>query len=248
MAETRVTVYTAIYGWYDVLKRQLQQTIDVNFVCFSDWKDFLAEAGAAQQRDIKLQPVDKTKQRKESVKGHEWQANHSRMQAKYIRMHPFEFFPNNEFVIYIDWSARLLSNNSIEFFVSHFDPDADIMMRKHPVRDCIYDEAKASMEHLKYKTQDINGQIRHYKDELKHPPHAGLSASGLMVIRNNEKVRKFLHAWRTENLRWTYQDQLSFEPLARIMGIKRQRIDPIYGNLRHNKLIDFLNPHVFPNL
>lgn len=248
MAESKVTVYTAIYGGYDVLKRQPQQTIDVDFVCFSDWKEFLSEAWAAQQRNLKLKQVEETKQREESTKGHEWQANHPRMQAKYIRMHPFEFFPNNEFVIYIDWSAKLLSPNSIEFFVSHFDPNADIMMRKHPVRDCIYDEAKASMEHLKYKTQDINWQVKHYHDERKHPAHAGLSASGLMVIRNTAQVRKFLHTRWMENIKWTYQDQLSFEPLARVMGIKRQRIDPIYWNLRHNKLIDFLNPHVFPHL
>lgn len=248
MAETTVTVYTAIYGWYDILKRQLQQSIDVNFVCFSDWKEFLAEAWAQQQRSVKPKPLHETKQRAESIKGHEWQANHARMQAKYIRMHPFEFFPNNEFVIYIDWSARLLSPNSIEFFVSHFDKNSDIMMRKHPVRDCIYDEAKASLEHLKYKTQDINGQVEYYRQELKHPEHAGLSASGLMVIRNTPKVRKFLHLRWLENLKRTYQDQLSFEPLAKIMGINRQWIDPKYGNLRHNKLIDFLNPHVFPHL
>jgi hypothetical protein len=67
------------------------------------------------------------------------------MRAKYFRTHPYEFFPNSDYVIWIDGSAKLQRNDSIEFFINHMKEKSDIMTWKHPDRDCILDEAKFSL-------------------------------------------------------------------------------------------------------
>lgn len=226
-------VYTAIFGNKDILKKQPQQTIPVSFVCFTDDPNIECEDWAKEQREIRV------------IQPHKHL--HPRMQAKYFRMHPTDFLEAKT-IIWMDWSARLLRDDSIEHFMSQFlVKKSDILCFQHPERNCIYDEAEFC-KYLwktntieKYKWLSLQEQVGWYKDKW-FPKDYWLTATGLLITKSdNIRIKDFFHKWRTECLEWTYQDQLSFDYLVWKEWIKRQWLQE---NLWINDYIDFRNQHI----
>jgi hypothetical protein len=70
-----IYVFTAIFGGYDKLKLQPEQTAEVKFVCFADDKLEFEDGAEEQWTVIKYNP---------------FRHLHPRMQAKYFRTHPEE--------------------------------------------------------------------------------------------------------------------------------------------------------------
>src|SRR5207244_2518916 len=95
----------------------------------------------------------------------------------------------------------------------------DALFMSHPWRDCIYDEREASHPNPKYDGQPTDEQVTSYRDQ-GHPEHWGLIHSGLIVRRDNERVRAFDESWWQEIVRWSIQDQLSLPPLLRTMDLR----------------------------
>lgn len=225
----KITVYTAIYWDFDPLKFQPKQSVDCEYVCFTDNLHLSCESWAESQWRI----IQDTRNRH----------LHPRMRAKYFRTHPYEFFPNSDYVIWIDGSAKLQRNDSIEFFINHMKEKSDIMTWKHPDRDCILDEAKFSLwiKFKKYESLPLVEQAEHYIS-LWYPEHYWLSATWLLVTRPSHKIIEFFHERWNECLEWTYQDQISFDYLVWKNFIKRQWINNKW-NLWINDYIDFRHPH-----
>jgi hypothetical protein len=80
----------------------------------------------------------------------------------------------------------------------------------HPDRDCIYEEAILSARLPKYQDHPILTQAEAYRSTLS--AHSGLYACTVIVRREPEspEVKRANELWGEENLKWTYQDQLSF--------------------------------------
>jgi O-antigen biosynthesis protein len=205
-AESGVTavVYTAISGDYDSLKQPAAQNADCEFVCFTD-SDWPARIGAWRVQRFAPDP-----------------ALHPRMRAKRPKILSHEYFPGGRWRPASFWSrARsydlsIWVDGSIEIGSSRFVGDmrallgaGDWAMFRHPDRDCIYEEAELSLTLPKYQGLPIHEQVETYRGLV--PPHAGLYACGVIVRR--EPVSELLQAaalsWWSENVRWTYQDQLS---------------------------------------
>lgn len=203
-----VCVYTAIYGKQDILKRQPQQTIDVDYICYTDDPDIECEPGAREQRKIIVEQPFKHL--------------HPRMQAKYYRTHP-EILGDYKYTMRVDWTTIFKRQDTVEYLLSQFLPKSDIICYKHDNRDCIYAEATYSQQFEKYRWQPMQSQVAYYKS-LWMPEHYWLTGTGLLLTRNSwyELSREFLHDRWTECLTWTYQDQLSFDYLVRKNWIKRQ--------------------------
>lgn len=230
----KIVVYTAIFGDFDILKAQPKQTIDCEFVCFTDNPKIYCEAEATRQFNIILCPTEN---------------RHPRIEAKRYRTHPSEVFgrlyPDKfDFFVYMDWSARLKSEHAIADLMKEFDDTSDLLVFKHPERDCIFDEAEftanAKMKKYFWLEKKMLDQVAYYKKQGM-PEMYWLSATWLIVSKNNKKSAQFLSDWRNECIKWTYQDQLSFDYLVRKNTINCQRIKD--KNLRNNDLIDFLYPH-----
>lgn len=92
--------------------------------------------------------------------------------------------------------------------------DLDLALTPHPWRDCIYDEADASIGLPKYDDAAIRAQAYAYVMQ-GHPEHWGLFASGAIGRRNVRPVNELGHAWWRENLDRTHQDQLSLPVVVR---------------------------------
>ena len=232
-----ICIYTAIYGDYDDLKEQPRQTLDCDFLCFTDNSSVQARGWEVAYRPGAPEM-------------------HPRMQAKYYKLMnhkifapPRRWWPFNggtgrrryDFTIWIDGSVRLKSESFVEEMIG-FLGKYGMAMFVHPERDCIYAEAQVCLhpDFLKYRGLPIREQVESYKFE-GYPEHNGLMAAGLIL---RDMRRRELHQinedWWQENLRWTYQDQLS---LPYVLWKNSYGYDPINLNLWGNHLFDLTAHH-----
>ena len=146
---------------------------------------------------------------------------HPRMSAKWIRMNPELLLPEYEVTVWIDASITVVDPAFAELFGPGFAADGFSLFR-HPERDNIYDECTASTPMPKYAGQPMRDQCEHYR-AAGLPADHGLWATGVM-IRNNrsDRLRLMNLDWMNENIRWSYQDQLSLPYV-----LWRHRIVPI---------------------
>lgn len=229
-------VYTAIFGDYDTLKQPSPQDESCDFICFTDGA-MPARVGA--WRVIRVKPDT---------------ALHPRLQAKYFKLLSHAIFPGGRLALrYAPLSFRRRADLSIWIDASlqigsptfvrdmrHQLGDGDWAMFLHPWRDCIYDEASASLALPKYQTLPVLAQVEAYRHLV--PPHGGLYACGVIARREPaaERLKRIHDLWWQENVKWTYQDQLSLPYVLREAGSCEPRHIP--GDILANQWFNFI-PH-----
>lgn len=212
----RLTVITAIYDGYDTLKPTLEQdNVDVDWVCVTD----VAPSFSNGWRII-IEPRP---------------GQHPNVAAKRPKMLPWDYrqseLPDAEHLgksLWLDASFRVTS--------PHMARDICTLLKvwpiyqfRHPWRDCIYDEADASMALPKYAHQRdiIAQQVEMYRKQ-GHPEHWGLWATGVIARSHmSGQIRRFGTAWLRACQEWSYQDQVSEAVHLRDQGLAPQ---PLPGN------------------
>jgi hypothetical protein len=214
MTGARGVVYTAIFGGYDTLKQPVAQDQPCEFVCFTDEK---GPASVGAWRMVRLESDAKV---------------HPRMQAKWFKLQCHKVFPDgrlasryapfsirfkNDLSIWIDGSIRIKSPSFVRDMRARLGAQ-DWAMFVHPDRDCIYDEASISAGLSKYDGLPIFAQVEAYKRMVA--PHGGLFACGVIVRREPESklVTRANEMWWNENVKWTYQDQVSLPFVLRTLS------------------------------
>jgi O-antigen biosynthesis protein len=234
----KIAIYTAIIGNYDELKEPTPQDVECDFLCFSD--------SMLPKRYNGWQIIHV--QRDESM--------HPRMQAKYFKLMNHRIFPGGrlswkfalqswkllqrkryEVTIWCDGSLQIKSESFARDVANTFQ-DSSVAVFVHPDRDCIFDEVQASIPMKKYANLPLSEQVQYYKN-FGTPTNCGLFACGVIGRKapNSHDTIKFEEEWWEENLRWTYQDQLSF---AHLVYQKQIPVSIIPGNLWSNKYFDVL--------
>jgi len=132
---------------------------------------------------------------------------------------------NSEFSIYIDGNITL--NVSPETIIDKYLKDYDIAVFRHPVRDCIFDEA---MTCAKLKLDDpeiIIEQAKAYED-LGFAKHKGLAECGIIIRRHTPEIENFNNTWWAEYSRYSRRDQISFMFAADRVGLRVNIIDDYF--------------------
>jgi hypothetical protein len=234
------TVYTAIFGGFDELHQPVPQNEPCEFICFTDAK-MPARVGAWRIIHVPLQPDIQP-----------------RMQAKRFKLLSHKIFPggrlaacyapfsqrrNADLSIWMDGSLRIKSPAFVRDMRTNV-AGADWAMFAHPWRDCIYEEASASLVLPKYKNLLLAEQVDAYRPAV--PAHAGLYACGVILRREpaSALVVRANEMWWDETLRWTAQDQLSLPYVIRRVGGCEPR--SINENIFANRWFDFI-PHPTEN-
>lgn len=232
----RAVVYTAVFGGYDALKQPAQQDETCEFICFTD------------------API--------SSRPNSWRIIHiktdprlsPRMQAKQFKLLSHRIFPGGRLAwryapftrrhsadlsIWIDASVQIKSAGFVRDLRAGLGA-RDWAMFVHPDRDCLYEEARVSAAMVKYRGLPVIQQVEAYRSIV--PQHGGLYACTTIVRREpaRELIRNANELWWQENLKWTYQDQLSLPYVLR----KVVECEPasIPGHLRSNGWFDII-PH-----
>ena len=234
---THAIVYTAIFGAHDTLKDPAPQDKSCEFFCFTD-ADLPARVGKWRvicvRRDHRVHP---------------------RMQAKRFKLLSQEIFPGGrlgfryaplsrgrraDLSIWIDGSLQIKSSTFVRDMRAALD-GGNWAMFTHPDRDCIYAEAEFSATLGKYQGLPLLAQVETYRPTV--PSHGGLFACGVIVRREPapERMKLVNQLWWEENVRWSYQDQISLPYAIHKSGNMIPRSIP--GHLRRNIWFDIVPHH-----
>lgn len=229
MAAPSVAVLSACYAGYDLVRAQEPQDVDVDFILFTDDPGLEAPGWKVV--------VD------------EAHGAHPNLAAKRVKLLPP--IPHR-WVVWIDANTQITYPSFVRE-ASKYVNDG-IALYRHPRRECIYEEAEASLgaesQNGRYEGIGIEDQVAHYRAE-GHPEHAGLYACGTIVWdQENPEARQLGFAWMTECSKWTHQDQISFPVVCRRLGIEpgvfphrqleRRFRGPDYCGNRWQRLYDHL--------
>lgn len=200
----KVTVVTSVYGDYDEPSVPAAQTVPTEFVLVTD-RDHLAPT-----------PWRTVFEPRPGI--------HPRLAAKVAKCRP-DLYADAGYFIWMDASMEITAPDFVEWCLSHLD--GSIAQIPHPDRNCIEPEASVSAQMGKYANLPVIAQARHYIEERRHPRGWGLWATGLIVYESFAPTL-IGDDWLREQMRWTYQDQLSQPYLLRARGI---RPSPLPGRL-----------------
>lgn len=194
----RATVcFSAIFGAYD-LPKPAPNVPGVDFVMFTDDKRLDAPGWEIV------------------AVGTEY-GEHPRISAKRFKLLPHLFLPDAERTVWVDGGHTIISGDGIEAALACVGDDG-IALHRHPGRDCIYQEAEASLPMPKYQRQPIEAQTAAYRKQ-GHPEHWGLWACGSMARVRSRRLDDAMDDWWEESLVWSYQDQISFPVIMRRAGL-----------------------------
>lgn len=197
----QITVLTAIYDGYEELAPAPLER-DIDFVCVTDrWH--VGDSGRGWE--IRVEPSDL----------------HPNRAAKRPKMLPW-LYTESEYVLWIDGSFTV-DKGAVKEMLKAVDWLAanPIAQFPHPHRDCIYDEGEHTLEYAaaKYECDLIEEQLCRYESE-GHPEHWGLWATGVILRRWTPAVERMGYLWYADNLRYSYQDQLSEAPALRYEDLR----------------------------
>jgi hypothetical protein len=194
----RVAIITSVYGDYDDLKEQpLRQTVACEYVAVTD------------------RPVESDTWR---VAVEPRPHVHPRLAAKHAKCLPWRYAPDADVTIWVDGSATILSRDFAEMCCDSLGGSL-LAQWQHPDRMCVYEEAEVSRQYGKYVDQNIAAQVHHYRQK-GHPASWGLWATGCIVRRRDTVHTLMGQSWLSEQIRWTYQDQLSEAPVLRAVELR----------------------------
>ena len=193
--DMKIAVYVTIFGNYDTLKVIPKQEVKADYYLITDNPALKTEGWTT------IVPT---------VPRHDL---HPRMRAKFFKLFPWECkeLAPYQISIYLDASIRITSPKFIATCIKNLNKD--MLLFKHPQRNCIYAEGKASNELRKYANEPIDSQISNYRKF--HPANSGLYAGGVIVRKHTNLIRKIMGDWWFENIKYSYQDQLSLPVVLR---------------------------------
>jgi len=186
----KIAIYTAIFDRYNPLREIPKQSIKADMLSFTDDEHLRACGWKIIKIDYPRYDL------------------HSRLKAKYfkIQQHYIKELQDYDVTIYIDGSILITSPDFVQWCIHNLE--SDILVFKHPQRQCIFEEIEASKGLQKYADENMADQVAEYKKF--YPENNGLYALGVLVRKNNDLVKKIMNDWWNENIRYSYQDQLSF--------------------------------------
>lgn len=213
LSNTSVTVYTCVTGGYDNIQPIIYHTPGFKYILITD--------------NPKIKPAG---WEVISIPNYiiEMQLSNANIN-RYIKMHPKELFPDNDYTIYIDGKVQIISD--LKELLLHTKCYYGIAMHRHRFRDDIYSEAQACIAYKKGDSNNIKKQMSKYKKEGM-PEHFGMCEAAVIVCDlKNENAQKLLDSWWKEYLASNSgRDQLAFPYLI----WKKHRSITDIGNLGDN--------------
>lgn len=182
-------IYTAIFGRYEELKDPLVVTPGWRYICFTD------QPFTSKVWEIIQHPICETPQ----------------LTARAIKILPHKYLPAyTKKSIWIDGSFTINCNLN-EWWERRFTSPFSCI--KHPIRNCVYEEAAACVKHNRGNAAQINNQIRKYR-QLGVPARNGIISSGILMREHSKIVFDFCEKWHQELINNSTRDQLAFAFVA----------------------------------
>lgn len=212
MRDYKGVIFTVITGKYDSLKRIPDElkNYEYRYVCLTE--GYAPHTRGKNWEVVPIQELNPPKLPNECYL-QRW--------AKIIG--GIEYFKKP--TIYIDGSHEIVGDIT-ELFASN------MVLKYHPHRDCVYDEAAACKMLKKANPVMIDKQMAAYR-KLGMPKGFGMFETGVIVRPYREDVLSFCRLWWKELQAYTHRDQLSITKVLWQTGINFM---PAEYNLIHSYL------------
>ena len=193
--KNKKVVYTCITGGYDRIIEPKFITDGFDYVCFTDNMDLESDVW-------EIRPLPKETENLSQVK-----------KQRYVKINTHKVLSEYDLSIWVDGNVELKDDLN-EFIKDTLVDDCSIYVPKHPVRKCIYAEAKVVISMKKDTKENVNKQIERYSSE-GFPKDYGLLQSNIILRRhNNGDCIRLMEAWFNELKDGSHRDQLSFNYVA----------------------------------
>ncbi|MDR6183477.1 glycosyltransferase domain-containing protein [Asaia bogorensis] len=207
-------VYTCLFGFSEKFQDvHYEKDGETDFVCLTDDPDLKSDFW-----DIRLCPQS-------LLDSHRY--------SKSFKHRPHKIFRNYDDSLYIDNTVKLKTKIGEIFNLLH-ESNKDILLFKHPWRDCIYDEAKEIIDNSLDDEDTVRRQMLHY--EWKgFPRNAGLHATTVLLRRHmRPSVIDIMDTWHDQVLRFSKRDQLSLDVCRRFLNAD---LGHLPGSLLDNQIM-----------
>jgi hypothetical protein len=197
----KIAVYTSITGDYEPIRHK-QNTLGAKYFLFSDKYEWSPVWSTLKSTELFEDP---------------------RRNARFHKILPHLYFPNYDVWIWIDGSIEVIA--SPEYLVRNWLKGYDMVVLKHPDRNCIYKEAEV----VKGKGYDYGGLIDSQMAKYRsggYPAKNGLSETKIVMRYNTPEVVKFNKMWFYELATGSLRDQLSFDYCVWKTELKINRVTP----------------------
>ena len=154
--------------------------------------------------------------------------------AKFYKILPNRVLAKYDCSLWIDASISI-EGIDVNVLFERYLKDFDIALHKHPLRNCLYDEAEVCIRNNKDNPAIIREQIENYR-LAGYPKQNGLASCGIIYRRHTHKVSLFNEAWWKEIVAHSRRDQLSFNYVVRNSGHEYLTLD---GHLRYKEVTGF---------
>jgi hypothetical protein len=138
----------------------------------------------------------------------------SRRDAKVYKILCSIIFSNYKYIVWHDAASRILSDPKL-FIETH--KEFDILIGKHPSKDCVYEEIK-SVKSLKIDYPETMDAQRDFYIKNKMPKKFGLWLGSSFVMKNTESVRELQLMWWEQVCKFSSRDQCSLPYCIYKMG------------------------------
>ncbi len=144
---------------------------------------------------------------------------------------PDEIFDNYEYSLYLDYKHP--SEINFKKMLGYLEPGSDMLVTRHPRRDCIYDEGEICAKIGKDNEEDISRALNFYRSE-GYPEHNGLYANWWLFRRHTKRLRQFMALWWEQVEKYSCRDQISLPYVAWKHNVKISVLKPSKGDGNEN--------------
>ena len=200
----KFAIYSAIVGNYDEIIQPLYVDDRFDYILFSN------DISEKQVGVWEIQSIPYNNQTQTKI-------------ARWVKTHPEELLPDYVCSIWIDANIQISSSYIYSKSIELFDSGAILSCMKHPLRDCVYDEAAEILALGLDHERTIVKWIQRLKNE-RFPSHFGLFETGIVFRTHTQQLIKLFNGtWWDCILSNSKRDQLSF-PYA----LNKTGLDCIY--------------------
>ena len=222
---------TAIYGNYESsCKKFVNQTVDTDFICFSDNKNIISNGWIIDTTPYHL--TNKNEVDNNHFINSICNNKHTFNIAKYYKQ-SFRKIPileKYDVIVWLDGTIEIIYDKTSEYILNNIYKEK-IMGWHHEYRNGFLINEVIDSNWYRYTStfwnnqvqpyQDINYQYKCYLDDgynddffknlNSHTPHFGVWITCFVAfLFKNEDVEKFLDLWYLQTLKYTTQDQIGF--------------------------------------
>lgn len=220
----KIAIYTAVIGGYDIIRQPIVVDDRFDYYLFTDYRDadFIGV--------WKILPIP-------------YSNSDNKLVSSYIKTHPHILLSDYEATLWMDSSILILDNFIYEKAWSALKNSINVSTVKHPLRDCVYEEAYIILN----KGYEDENKIYNWCHKLlqeRYPQHNGLSETGILFRRNHDCVNSFNNQWWSFLSTYVKRDQLIFNYLASINEMNIDKILPLGESCWHSDHVKYI-PHVY---